>query len=150
MRTLFMIALVLLAVSAMCVAQADVFGRRFKNLRQYKSKFHYGKRFTPREAELSDSSLDIDANKVLDQVATAFKWRPSSYTRKEIDGGIWVTAVEDGKILSAFWHPTKAHKTSVIGKVEVRGDWVPAGQTAISIGNSALFGNKAYYDIKSN
>jgi hypothetical protein len=97
-----------------------------------------------------DSSLDIDANKVLDQVATAFKWRPSSYTRKEIDGGIWVTAVEDGKILSAFWHPTKAHKTSVIGKVEVRGDWVPAGQTAISIGNSALFGNKAYYDIKSN
>jgi hypothetical protein len=96
----------------------------------------------------SNTQISLDVNKLLDQIVSVANWRPTTFTQRDVAGGIWVTSVEDGKVLSAYWHPSRWHRASVNGKVEVKGDWVEPGKTAISIASSAFFGNKSYYDLK--
>eukprot|EP00484_Ammonia_sp_Unknown_P001236 CAMPEP_0197024232 /NCGR_PEP_ID=MMETSP1384-20130603/4834_1 /TAXON_ID=29189 /ORGANISM="Ammonia sp." /LENGTH=112 /DNA_ID=CAMNT_0042452585 /DNA_START=15 /DNA_END=353 /DNA_ORIENTATION=+ len=88
---------------------------------------------------------------ILEEVQKMQKFYPSSYSRHDKEGGIWITGVEDGKVFSFYYHPTKWHKASVIGKVTVKGDWVKPGETAVAIATRKLMGgNKSFYDVKKD
>ena len=90
-------------------------------------------------------------NEILQEVKKFKDFYPSKYSQHDKEGGIWITGVEDGKVFSFYYHPTKWHKASVIGKVQVKGDWVKPGQTAIAIATQKWFGgNKSFYNVKKD
>ena len=94
-------------------------------------------------------SLTKSVNDILQEVQKLKNFYPSTYSEHDKEGGKWITGVSDGKVFSIYYHPTKWHKASVIGKVQVKGDWVKPGEPAVAITTQKLFGgNKSFYDKK--
>lgn len=67
-------------------------------------------------------------------------------------GSLWLTSVDgtwlsgDGNVMSAFYHPTKKHSASTIGKLGTKRSVAEAGKWAVSIQTRGAFGNKAFYN----
>eukprot|EP00486_Rosalina_sp_Unknown_P000417 CAMPEP_0201566046 /NCGR_PEP_ID=MMETSP0190_2-20130828/5562_1 /ASSEMBLY_ACC=CAM_ASM_000263 /TAXON_ID=37353 /ORGANISM="Rosalina sp." /LENGTH=114 /DNA_ID=CAMNT_0047984245 /DNA_START=36 /DNA_END=380 /DNA_ORIENTATION=- len=110
-------------------------------------------------AQLTQAVLGAEAikklaksvNEILEEVGKLKNFYPSSYSEHDKEGGKWITGVSDGKVFSIYHHPTKWHKASVIGKVNVNGDWVKPGETAVAIATQKLLGgNKSFYDVKKD
>lgn len=63
---------------------------------------------------------------------------------------MWITSVDgcqelDGRVISAYYHPTKDHTATTAGKLGTKKSVAKAGEWALSMQTRALFGNKAYY-----
>jgi len=101
-------------------------------------------------------SVNGDINVLLDQIGNAIGYvldvRKAS--RSNPDGGVWLSGVQDNLVYSAYFHPSRKHRTSVkpgryASVFPSTKDWVPAGQWAVTYTSaSRLGGNKAYYDTK--
>lgn len=52
----------------------------------------------------------------------------------------------NGKVLSAYYHPTKKHSATTQGRLGIKRSVATGGKWAISQQSRALFGNKAYYN----
>ena len=65
------------------------------------------------------------------------------------DGGLFISAMGGGKMMSAYWHPSKQHSASCLhdfGKVVQRAESEP-GYWAVAIAGTPLFGAKCKYDL---
>lgn len=66
---------------------------------------------------------------------------------------MWLTSVNGdwgtygGQVMSAFYHPTKTHSATTVGKLGQKRSVANKGEWAISIQTKALFGNKAFYNV---
>ena len=60
----------------------------------------------------------------------------------ELDGtwGLW-----NGTVMSAFYHPTKEHSATTVGKLGQKRSVAKAGEWAVSIQTKGLYGNKSNY-----
>lgn len=101
--------------------------------------------------------VEIDTGSVSDYI-TAISVRAvavaglSSYDSgwKNYLGGEWRHGVGSKYVWSHFDHKTKVHKTSVKGKGDMMSysGWTEAGKRASASWEKALWGNKAYADVK--
>jgi len=67
-------------------------------------------------------------------------------------GAVWVTQVNGtwgtfgGKVISAYYHPSRTHSATTDGKVGEKRSVAAAGEWAVSAQTRAMWGNKAYYN----
>jgi len=67
-------------------------------------------------------------------------------------GSLWITNLEGkygswkGMVVSCYYHPTKRHSATTVGKLGEKRSEASAGQWAISVQTKGLFGNKCYYN----
>jgi hypothetical protein len=59
---------------------------------------------------------------------------------------VWISGVWSGSVISCYYHPTKTHTATTVGKVGPKQSFAAANQWACSVQTSALKGNKAYYN----
>ncbi len=76
-----------------------------------------------------------------------------SFTRSSPEiGSLWITdltgtwGLQNGKVMSAYYHPTKDHTATTVGKNGQKRSAAAKGTWAVSIQTRAAFGNKAYYN----
>lgn len=72
-----------------------------------------------------------------------------------VDGGVFVSAMGDGKMMSAYWHPTKMHSATCLhdvgavwnrdGKIVQKATSEP-GYWAIAYAGTPLFGAQNKYN----
>jgi len=116
------------------------------------------------EPEMNGGSIPVDIkvnvngdiNVLLDQIGKAIGYvldvRKAS--RSNPDGGVWLSGIQDNLVYSAYYHPSREHRTSVkpghwATVFPASQDWVPAGKWAVTYTTaSKLGGNHAYYDTK--
>lgn len=69
---------------------------------------------------------------------------------KDFLGGEWRHGVNDRHVWSHFWHNSKVHSTTVQGKGSKRSTsgWIDAGETASASWEKALYGNRAWANVK--
>jgi hypothetical protein len=69
-------------------------------------------------------------------------------------GTQWVTIVEgkwltcNGIVVSAYYHPTRPHTATTIGKLGTKKSAAKPGDWAVSWQTKAPFGNKAFYETQ--
>ena len=70
------------------------------------------------------------------------------------DGARWITCVDgslgqhNGLVMSAYYHPTKQHSVTTIGKLGTKKSFAAAGKWAVSYQTKAMSGNKALYNTE--
>ncbi|CAD8113429.1 unnamed protein product [Paramecium primaurelia] len=68
-------------------------------------------------------------------------------------GSIWISYLDgsyflhNGQVVSLFYHPTRKHTATTIGKLGKKQSVADAGQWAYSIQTKGAYGNKTYYNI---
>lgn len=65
------------------------------------------------------------------------------------DGGLFISAMGNGKMMSAYWHPTQMHSATCIhdgSKVVQRAESEP-GYWAVAIAGTPLFGAQCKYNL---
>jgi hypothetical protein len=93
-------------------------------------------------------ALKITANFAIDMMAKAKSWQYS----QPHPGAIWFSFTDgvitgwQGQVVSAYFHPTKEHSATTVGKLGQKTSKAAAGQWAVSMQTKALFGNKAMYN----
>ena len=67
---------------------------------------------------------------------------------QHINEGIFISCMSDGKMMSAYWHPTKKHSaTCLYFSIVVQKAVSDPGYWAIATANCFPFGNKCKYNV---
>ena len=73
----------------------------------------------------------------------------TAISSKEVDGGRFVSVMGNGKVMAAYYHPTRAHSATAVG-----GNLAPtskstasAGKWAVAIASRGLGGTKTFYNF---
>ena len=67
-------------------------------------------------------------------------------------GAWWISRVTghygfwNGEVVSAYYHPTREHTATTVGKLGTKRSYASAGHWAISVQTKAGWGNKTYYN----
>jgi len=76
----------------------------------------------------------------------------SSHFSQPHAGSVWITCLEGkygswkGKVVSCYYHPTKTHTATTVGKLGEKRSTAGPGTWAISEQTKGLYGNKCYYN----
>ncbi|CAD8193005.1 unnamed protein product [Paramecium octaurelia] len=68
------------------------------------------------------------------------------------EGSVWISYLDgnhflnNGQVLSMFYHPTKKHTATTVGKLGQKQSVAGPGQWAYSIQTKGAYGNKAHYN----
>ncbi|KAN0011919.1 hypothetical protein ACTFIU_000138 [Dictyostelium citrinum] len=81
---------------------------------------------------------------MVDELINAIK-RENSLLVHPYPGAIWISTIEDGKVKSFYYHPTKSHSATTIGRLGTKTSIADPGEWAVSQQTKALFGNKTHY-----
>ena len=96
------------------------------------------------------AAAEVAATELVRQVAG---FTPSSYNdRRPPQGGRFISVQQNGKVVSAYYHPTRAHSaTAVTGfnhDRRARSD-APPGKWAVAvIGRDIFGGDQTFYDVQ--
>lgn len=69
-------------------------------------------------------------------------------------GSVWISSSDgswgtwEGMVVSCYYHPTKTHSATTVGKLGTKRSEAAAGTWAISKQTRGLGGNKAFYDTQ--
>ncbi|MET8813121.1 lactococcin 972 family bacteriocin [Streptomyces sp. NPDC004549] len=69
---------------------------------------------------------------------------PALATVKNIDGGTWDYGAGTATVWSDYYHPSKCHGSTSIGKT-TQSDTAPKGDWSVTGVEAALYGNETYY-----
>ena len=72
----------------------------------------------------------------------------ASKHKVNVEGGTWSYGVGSKYVYSNYYHKSKTHKSSVIGKTTNSSGWTRKGVTSKASAQKKLSGNKSYYDVK--
>ena len=96
-------------------------------------------------------NLDCDINELLRAVGDGLDkiFDRTAITTMDVEGGRFVSAMADGKVLAAFNHPTRRHSATAVGgfgapqtkSVASPGKW------AVAYVNKGLWGCKTFYNV---
>lgn len=66
-----------------------------------------------------------------------------------VDGGLFISMMEDGKMMAAYWHPTRRHSATCVHDWirEVQKAYSDPGYWAVAVTNTPLMGAKTFYDV---
>ncbi|KAA6363257.1 MAG: hypothetical protein EZS28_041216 [Streblomastix strix] len=93
-----------------------------------------------------DVQLSININQLLDSLGITGR---SNYNDRQVDGGRFISSMEDKEITAAFYHPSKMHSATVQGgflgtdgkSIAKGGQWAIARGTRGPKGGSKTFYN---------
>lgn len=77
---------------------------------------------------------------------------PSFQISQPHEGAIWISCQDgkwgtwEGQVLSAYYHPTRSHTATTVGRLGQKQSQAAAGRWAISVQTRAIAGNKALYN----
>lgn len=100
-------------------------------------------------AEILATAIGITVEKVIQMLNSG-----SASQSQPHAGSTWITVVDgtwlthDGIVVSAYYHPSRPHTATTIGKLGTKKSAANAGQWAVSWQTKAAYGNKAYYDTQ--
>ncbi len=63
-------------------------------------------------------------------------------------GGTWDSGASAKLVWSDYHHPSKTHRSSVVGEIYYTSDWTAPGLWSYAATYAKLSGNKAYWDVK--
>ncbi len=75
----------------------------------------------------------------------------SAHFSQPHEGSGWVTTLEgkygswNGQVVSCYYHPTKSHTATTVGKLGEKRSAAGPGKWAISVQTKGMTGNKCYY-----
>jgi hypothetical protein len=90
-------------------------------------------------------NINIDINQLRSQIGQAAGGRRDNYQEQYVNGGRWISTVQDGKVYSMYYHPTNRHSATAKGTTQVR-SIAPPGQWAIAWAAKAVSGNKTFWN----
>lgn len=67
-------------------------------------------------------------------------------------GSMWISILEgnygkwQGQVVSCYYHPTKDHTATTIGKLGTKRSEAPAGVWAVSFQPKSMYGNRCHYN----
>lgn len=97
-----------------------------------------------------DLKATVDVNRLLDQIGSAIGklFDKGNYQRQEIAGGVWISTINNGTVLSAFFHPSRSHSATANGGAFGGGEVKSisgAGKWAVAWSSKGLTGAKTNY-----
>ncbi|MFE7116210.1 lactococcin 972 family bacteriocin [Streptomyces sp. NPDC057654] len=69
---------------------------------------------------------------------------PALATVKEVGGGTWDYGAGTSQVWSNYYHPTKCHGSTSVGKT-IQSDTAPKDEWSFTQVEAALYGNETYY-----
>ena len=98
-----------------------------------------------RGAIMAALGVSEDAAKNLAE-APSFQYSQPEVGAKWLSWSDGYTSGWKGKVISAYYHPTKRHSATTKGKLGIKRSVARGGQWAVSKQSRGLWGNKAYYN----
>lgn len=97
-------------------------------------------------------NINLDLNKLVDQIGSLIGkvLYKTNFTRREVLGGIFVSAMTGDTVVSAFYHPSRTHSATADG------GWLGGGQAksislpgkwAIAYSSQGVGKRKTFYDV---
>ena len=96
-------------------------------------------------------SATVDLNTLVSQIGNAIGKALSrgNFCSQEVGGGVFVSAVDGGVVVAAYYHPTKFHSATACGGVGGGGtvkSTASAGKWAVATSSAGIGGRKTYYN----
>ena len=90
-------------------------------------------------------NINVDVNDLLRQIGESLSGHRDNYQEQYVNGGRWISTMQNGKVYSMYFHPSKRHSATAKGTTQVR-SIAPAGQWAIAWAAKAGGGNKTFWN----
>lgn len=77
---------------------------------------------------------------------------PSVVVSQPHEGAVFISSLDGnwsswhGQVVACYYHPTRPHTATTVGKLGTKQSKAEAGSWAISIQTRAMFGNKTHYN----
>ena len=93
--------------------------------------------------------LNCDINELLRQIGLDGKIDRTAVCSSDLDGGRFVSAMSNGLVLAAYYHPSRRHSATAIGGVfgPQTKSTVNPGKWAVAFVSKGKFGNKTFYNV---
>ena len=93
----------------------------------------------------------VDLNKLLDQIVSIIGkvLSRNNFSRQEVGGGVFVSAIRGNEVVAAYYHPSKYHSATAVGGIGGGGtvkSSAGAGKWAIAYSKAGISGRKTYYN----
>jgi lactococcin 972 family bacteriocin len=90
-------------------------------------------------------NINVDVNDLLRQIGQAIGGSRDNYQEQRVNGGRWISTMQNGKVYSMYFHPSKRHSATAKGTTQARSIAGP-GQWAVAWAAKAPWGNKTFWN----
>ncbi|CAK89315.1 unnamed protein product (macronuclear) [Paramecium tetraurelia] len=103
-------------------------------------------------AQVTEALIE-DGIKLMRQIIGSYFDATCYSISQPAEGSVWIMYLDgnhylqNGQVLSMFYHPTKRHTATTVGKLGQKQSVAGPGQWAYSNQTKGAYGNKAYYNI---